>query len=179
MNLRDLRDSSLLHHSLSLISHTVINFAAMVVRFISKPGTIILAVTPANADVANSDAMRIAKLVDPDGSRTLGVITKVCVHFLHHSCPYEILTIASMYGAQLDLMDEGTDAMDLLTNKGDVRLKLGWVGIVNRSQKNIIDGKAIEDQWASEKVCVACVLFGCRDHNARIYPPSQSLKSSR
>jgi replication fork clamp-binding protein CrfC len=38
---------------------------------------IILAVTPGNADVANSEAIKLAQQVDPDGIRTLGVITKV------------------------------------------------------------------------------------------------------
>jgi dynamin 1-like protein len=46
---------------------------------------IILAVTPANADLATSDALRIAREVDPPGDRTIGVLTKV------------------------DIMDKGTD----------------------------------------------------------------------
>lgn len=46
---------------------------------------IILAVTPANADLATSDALRIAREVDPTGDRTIGVLTKV------------------------DIMDRGTD----------------------------------------------------------------------
>lgn len=46
---------------------------------------IILAVTPANADLATSDALRIAREVDPTGDRTIGVLTKV------------------------DIMDKGTD----------------------------------------------------------------------
>jgi hypothetical protein len=33
---------------------------------------IILAVTPANADLATSDALRIAREVDPPGERTIG-----------------------------------------------------------------------------------------------------------
>lgn len=33
---------------------------------------IVLAVTPANADLANSDALRIAREVDPSGDRTIG-----------------------------------------------------------------------------------------------------------
>lgn len=38
---------------------------------------IILAVTPGNGDVANSDAIKLAQQADPDGIRTLGVLTKV------------------------------------------------------------------------------------------------------
>ncbi|XP_072458462.1 dynamin-2 isoform X11 [Notamacropus eugenii] len=65
----------------------------MILQFISKESSLILAVTPANMDLANSDALKMAKEVDPQGLRTIGVITK------------------------LDLMDEGTDARDVLENK--------------------------------------------------------------
>jgi len=85
----------------------------LVYEYVEKPNSIILAVTPANADLANSDALKIAREVDPTGSRTLGVLTK------------------------LDLMDAGTDAMDILRNCGSLRLKLGFVGVVNRSQHDI------------------------------------------
>ena len=34
-------------------------------------------------------------------------------------------------------MDRGTDARQLLLNKGEVPLKLGYVGIKNRSQADI------------------------------------------
>ncbi|PVD21943.1 hypothetical protein C0Q70_17746 [Pomacea canaliculata] len=66
---------------------------SMLLEFISKENCLILAVTPANTDLANSDALKIAKEVDPQGVRTIGVITK------------------------LDLMDEGTDAREILENK--------------------------------------------------------------
>jgi replication fork clamp-binding protein CrfC len=42
-----------------------------------RPSTIILAVTPANTDLANSDALQVAREVDPEGIRTIGVITKI------------------------------------------------------------------------------------------------------
>ena len=65
----------------------------MLYQFITKDSCLILAVSPANTDLANSDAMKIAKEVDPDGLRTIGVVTK------------------------LDLMDQGTDARDILENR--------------------------------------------------------------
>ena len=37
-------------------------------RFISKENCLILAITPANSDLANSDALKIAKEVDPQGT---------------------------------------------------------------------------------------------------------------
>ena len=39
----------------------------MVLEFISKDSCLILAVSPANTDLANSDALKIAKEVDPQG----------------------------------------------------------------------------------------------------------------
>merc|ERR1712223_693795 len=84
----------------------------MVLEYINKPSCLILAVSPANADLATSDALNLAKRVDENGSRTIGVLTK------------------------LDLMDEGTHARDVLDNK-IFRLKRGFVGVVNRSQKDI------------------------------------------
>ena len=62
----------------------------MIMQFITKESCLILAVSPANQDLANSDALKLAKEVDPEGLRTIGVITK------------------------LDLMDQGTHAKDIL-----------------------------------------------------------------
>ncbi|XP_019735165.1 dynamin-1a isoform X2 [Hippocampus comes] len=87
----------------------------MLQQFVTKDNCLMLAVSPANSDLANSDALKIAKEVDPQGMRTIGVITK------------------------LDLMDEGTDAKDILENKL-LPLRRGYIGVVNRSQKDI-DGK--------------------------------------
>ena len=45
----------------------------MLFRYVSKPACIILTVTPANTDLANSDSLKM----DPEGTRTIGVLTKV------------------------------------------------------------------------------------------------------
>jgi len=84
----------------------------MCMKFIGNPNSIILAVTPANSDIANSDALQMARIVDPDGARTCGVLTK------------------------LDLMDRGTHALDALQGRV-IPLRLGYVGVVNRSQRDI------------------------------------------
>lgn len=39
----------------------------MVLKHIQKPNSIILAVTPANSDLANSDGLKLAREVDPEG----------------------------------------------------------------------------------------------------------------
>ncbi|KVH97314.1 Dynamin [Cynara cardunculus var. scolymus] len=77
-----------------------------------QPNCIILAVSPANQDLATSDAIKIAREVDPKGERTFGVLTKI------------------------DLMDQGTDAVEILEGRS-YRLKFPWIGVVNRSQADI------------------------------------------
>jgi len=98
----------------------------LILTYIKRKNCIILAVTPANTDLANSDALQMARTVDPEGNRTLGVITKI------------------------DLMDQGTNALDYL-NGTVVPLKLGYVGVVNRSQQDIIDGKTNVEAALAEK----------------------------
>lgn len=98
---------------------------AMILSFIRKPNCLILAVTPANTDLANSDALKLAREVDPEGNRTIGVITK------------------------LDLMDEGTDAREILENQL-FPLQRGYVGVVNRSQKDIEGNKDIQAALKAE-----------------------------
>ncbi|XP_054919159.1 dynamin-1 isoform X2 [Dermacentor andersoni] len=98
----------------------------MILQFIRKENCLILAVTSANQDLATSDALKIAKEVDPEGLRTIGVITK------------------------LDLMDEGTDARDILENKL-LPLRRGYVGVVNRSQKDIEGKKDIKAAMEAER----------------------------
>ena len=39
----------------------------MIMQFICRDSCLILAVTPANSDLANSDALKLAKDVDPQG----------------------------------------------------------------------------------------------------------------
>lgn len=41
--------------------------------YISSPSCIILAVSAANTDLANSDAIMLSQSVDPDGHRTIGL----------------------------------------------------------------------------------------------------------
>ena len=40
----------------------------LVLHYIRNPNSIILAVTPANTDMATSESIKIAKEVDPDGN---------------------------------------------------------------------------------------------------------------
>jgi dynamin 1-like protein len=49
----------------------------MLMKYISKPACIILAVMAANTDLANSDDLKSVREVDPEGVRTIGVLTRV------------------------------------------------------------------------------------------------------
>ncbi|SCV01374.1 LAME_0G15808g1_1 [Lachancea meyersii CBS 8951] len=97
----------------------------MLLKYISKPNAIILSVNAANTDLANSDGLKLAREVDPEGTRTIGVLTKV------------------------DLMDQGTDVIDILAGRV-IPLRYGYIPVINRGQKDI-EGKktirfALEDE---------------------------------
>lgn len=79
----------------------------------------------ANVDLANSESLKLARSVDPQGRRTIGILTK------------------------LDLMDAGTNALDILTGRV-YPLKLGFIGVVNRSQQDINSEKSMTDALESE-----------------------------
>jgi replication fork clamp-binding protein CrfC len=55
----------------------------MVIQFIEPENTIILAVSPANQDIANSDAIQVAKLVDPEG-KYRELLGKKLAETVHH-----------------------------------------------------------------------------------------------
>ncbi len=97
----------------------------MCLHYISNPNAIILAVTAGNTDLANSDALKMARSVDPEGNRTIGVLTK------------------------LDLMDPGTDASDMLSNRV-IPLRRGYVGVINRGQRDIAQNRSIRDGLRKE-----------------------------
>ncbi|KAH9508154.1 Dynamin-1-like protein [Bulinus truncatus] len=97
----------------------------LAIHYISNPNSVILAVTAANTDFATSEALKLARDFDPDGRRTLAVITK------------------------LDLMDAGTDAMDVLCGRV-IPVKLGIIGVVNRSQADINNKKDLAESLKDE-----------------------------
>ncbi|XP_061116319.1 dynamin-1-like protein isoform X1 [Conger conger] len=92
----------------------------MILSFISNPNSLILSVSPANSDLATCDALKLAREVDQDGRRTLLVVSK------------------------LDLMDAGTDALEVLLGRV-IPVRLGIIGVVNRSQHDINTRKSVAD----------------------------------
>ncbi|XP_020590969.1 LOW QUALITY PROTEIN: dynamin-related protein 3A-like [Phalaenopsis equestris] len=103
----------------------------MILSYIKHETCIVLAVSPANADLSNSDALQIAQIADPNGSRTIGVITK------------------------LDIMDRDTDARNFLLGNV-IPLRLGYVAVVNRSQQDINLNRSIKDALAKEEAFFRC-----------------------
>ncbi|EMR69187.1 hypothetical protein MGN70_013597 [Eutypa lata] len=97
----------------------------LISEYIAKPNSIILAVSPANVDIVNSEALKLARYVDALGRRTIGVLTKV------------------------DLMDHGTNALDILSGRV-YPLKLGFIGVVNRSQQDIQGNRPMEEALKAE-----------------------------
>ncbi|KAI7823890.1 Dynamin central region-domain-containing protein [Gamsiella multidivaricata] len=97
----------------------------LILDYILKPNSVILAVSPANVDLANSDSLKLARQVDPEAKRTIGVLTK------------------------LDLMDAGTNSLDILSGRA-YPIKLGFIGVVNRSQADIQNNKPMADAFKSE-----------------------------
>lgn len=88
----------------------------MIMNYTSNPNSIILAVSSANTDFSTSEALKLARDADPEGRRTLAVVSK------------------------LDLMDHGTDAYDTLCGRV-IPVKLGIIGVINRSQLDIKNKK--------------------------------------
>ncbi|KAJ1543697.1 vacuolar protein sorting-associated protein 1 [Cladochytrium tenue] len=98
----------------------------MILKYASKSNALILAVTAANTDLANSDGLKLAREVDPEGLRTIGVLTKI------------------------DLMDQGTDVIDILAGR-IIPLRLGYVPVVNRGQRDIDTKKKISAALEGER----------------------------
>lgn len=98
----------------------------MAYKYISDPRTIILCVIPANADITTSEGLMMARKVDTAGVRTIGVITKI------------------------DIMDRGTNAKRMIMGQ-EVALRLGFVGVKNRSQQDISEQMPVEAALLEEK----------------------------
>uniref|UniRef100_A0A8C7MZN6 Dynamin-1-like protein n=1 Tax=Oncorhynchus kisutch TaxID=8019 RepID=A0A8C7MZN6_ONCKI len=98
-----------------------VQIGELILKHISNPNSIIQAATAANTDMATSRVPQSG----PRGRRTLAVVTK------------------------LDLMDAGTDAMDVLMGRA-IPVKLGLIGVVNRSQLDINNKKSESDAIRDE-----------------------------
>lgn len=100
---------------------------SMALRYVGDPRTIILVVVPANADMTTSDGLSMARECDPKGIRTVGAITKI------------------------DIMDRGTSAKKMIMNQ-EVPLRLGYFGVKNRAQQDILDDISVDEALEKEKL---------------------------
>lgn len=94
--------------------HVIEEVNKLIQMYLKDPRTIILAVIPANQDIATVDILERALSVDPTGSRTLGVLTKT------------------------DLIGPGgeTELLEVVNNLKKP-LALGYIMVKNRSQKDL------------------------------------------
>ena len=81
---------------------------------------------PANQDISTSEGLSLAKTLDPDGQRTIGVLTKI------------------------DIMDAGTDARKVLLGS-EISLRLGYIAVKNRSQMDLNNAMKVTDALEKEK----------------------------
>uniref|UniRef100_A0A8C9YP13 Dynamin-2 n=1 Tax=Sander lucioperca TaxID=283035 RepID=A0A8C9YP13_SANLU len=94
----------------------------MLMQFVTKDNCLMLAVSPANSDLANSDALKIAKEVDPQGE-----LIKKC-----DSCKSRSVSVC-------------------IVNVCGTLVYPGYIGVVNRSQKDIDGRKDINAAMAAER----------------------------
>lgn len=90
---------------------------------------VIFVVLPGADDFASHESIKIAKEFDPDGERTLGVVTKI------------------------DRVEQGTDIISKLKGegKGHIKLKLGFVAVRNRTPQEVRDEMELSDARQMEK----------------------------
>ncbi|KAH0597145.1 hypothetical protein MHUMG1_05455 [Metarhizium humberi] len=108
-------------------SETVTNIA---LRYMERPRSIILAVVSAKSDFALQQVTRLARRLDPEGRRTVGLITKP------------------------DTLDEGSEseaAYIRLAQNEDVRFKLGWHVLKNRDYKMTLNKATSQERDDAER----------------------------
>ncbi|KAI8804792.1 hypothetical protein BJ742DRAFT_741752 [Cladochytrium replicatum] len=101
----------------------------LVQRYLKQSRTMILAIHPANVDIHNSEILQAALEIDPEGTRTMAIITKV------------------------DMVDRGAeDAVVNLVNNRVKELRLGYHAVKCRSQQDLKDGVSVSDAIKSEEL---------------------------
>uniref|UniRef100_A0A8B9KF04 Myxovirus (influenza) resistance A n=1 Tax=Astyanax mexicanus TaxID=7994 RepID=A0A8B9KF04_ASTMX len=97
-------------------------------KFITKQETINLVVVPCNVDIATTEALKMAQVEDPNGERTLGILTKP------------------------DLVDKGTEETVVeIVNNEIINLTKGYMIVRCRGQKEIIDRVSLTEATEKEK----------------------------
>ncbi|XP_072514002.1 interferon-induced GTP-binding protein Mx1-like [Salminus brasiliensis] len=97
-------------------------------KFITKQETISLVVVPCNVDIATTEALKMAQVEDPNGERTLGILTKP------------------------DLVDKGTEetVVEIVHNE-IINLTKGYMIVRCRGQKDIKECMSLSEAMEREK----------------------------
>ncbi|KAE8621395.1 hypothetical protein XENTR_v10004813 [Xenopus tropicalis] len=100
----------------------------MIRKYIQKQETINLVVVPSNVDIATTEALEMAREVDPNGERTLGILTKP------------------------DLVDRGaeTDVISVVRNLV-YSLNKGYMIVKCRGQQEIQENLSLKDALVNEQ----------------------------
>ncbi|XP_075710742.1 interferon-induced GTP-binding protein Mx1-like [Rhinoderma darwinii] len=100
----------------------------LIKKYIEKQETICLVVVPCNVDIATTEALEMARQVDPSGERTLGILTKP------------------------DLIDKGTEENVVnIVNNNVIHLKKGYMIVKCRGQQEIQDKLSLKEAIEKEK----------------------------
>jgi interferon-induced GTP-binding protein Mx len=126
----------------------IANVDALLESFLRQPETVILAVIPANQDIATIDILERANIFDPAGIRTIGVLTKP------------------------DLIDRGGED-EVLKIVQNIRkpLKLGYVMVKNRSQAELKSSVSLAQSAENESA-----YFTNHEFWRSIAPNSRGIK---
>uniref|UniRef100_A0A8D3CYZ7 Interferon-induced GTP-binding protein Mx n=1 Tax=Scophthalmus maximus TaxID=52904 RepID=A0A8D3CYZ7_SCOMX len=118
----------------------------LIKKFITKQETISLVVVPCTMDIATTEALRMAQEVDPDGERTLGILTKP------------------------DLVDKGTEqtVIDIVHNEV-IHLKKGYMIVRCRGQQEITNEVSLAEAIEREKA-----FFNDHAHFHTLYNEGQA-----
>jgi dynamin 1-like protein len=114
-------------------------------KYIENENTIILAVMPARTDIEADIALELIKQYDPNGDRTIGVLTKI------------------------DLMNDNTDIIDYLKGNvsKDLKLNYGYYAVRNRTfneskTMSVIDGFKVEKEYFKKHVSYSKLVDNSR-----------------
>ncbi|MEE6514993.1 hypothetical protein FKM82_023466 [Ascaphus truei] len=100
----------------------------LITKYIERQETICLVVVPCNVDIATTEALDMAREVDPNGERTLGILTKP------------------------DLIDKGTeDNVVNIVSNNVIHLKKGYMIVKCRGQQEIQDRLSLKEAIQKEK----------------------------
>uniref|UniRef100_A0A671SVK2 Interferon-induced GTP-binding protein Mx3-like n=1 Tax=Sinocyclocheilus anshuiensis TaxID=1608454 RepID=A0A671SVK2_9TELE len=100
----------------------------LIMKYIEKQETINMVVVPCNIDIATTEALIMAQKVDPEGKRTVGILTKP------------------------DLIDRGTETtiLDIAQNK-TIPLRKGYIMVKCRGQHQINEKISLEEAAQKER----------------------------